>query len=444
VSAFDSTPPIRTGNIDRGELGAYFENSWQLYERLFESITGDGALRCNPDPLRHPLLFYLGHTASFYLNKLKMAGCVERSIHAGFEELFAVGVDPASPDELAADIDWPAEAEVRRFREAVHENVCRVIETIPLPEEPSWDDPVWSLLMGIEHDRIHFETSSVLIRQYPPADLDRPTGWEYAPTTGSAPDNDFLAVKPGAVRLGRDESNELYGWDCEYGALDVGVPAFLARRHLTTNEEFRQFVENGGYCRPELWSEAGREWLRVSGAAHPRFWTPADGSYEYRAMFDVMPLPVDWPVEVNAHEAQAFCNWLGGGSRLLREAEYRRIAAEVELAGGEPAFSDGFNLDLRYGSPSPVGLVDRGRTPSGFTDVYGNVWHWLEDDFRPLPGFRVHPHYADYSAIFFDEHHAVMLGGSWASTGATQSRSHRSWFRRGFFQHAGFRVARDA
>jgi formylglycine-generating enzyme required for sulfatase activity len=38
-------------------------------------------------------------------------------------------------------------------------------------------------------------------------------------------------------------------------------------------------------------------------------------------MFDVMPLPLDWPVEVNYHQGRAFCAWKGCGFRLPTEAE---------------------------------------------------------------------------------------------------------------------------
>lgn len=40
-------------------------------------------------------------------------------------------------------------------------------------------------------------------------------------------------------------------------------------------------------------------------------------------MFDVIDMPGDWPVEVNYHEAKAYCNWLGRQYRLPTEAEYR-------------------------------------------------------------------------------------------------------------------------
>ena len=41
-----------------------------------------------------------------------------------------------------------------------------------------------------------------------------------------------------------------------------------------------------------------------------------------RLMFDVVDLPMDWPVEVNYHEAKAFCSWRGPDFRLPTEAEH--------------------------------------------------------------------------------------------------------------------------
>ena len=40
-------------------------------------------------------------------------------------------------------------------------------------------------MMGMEHERIHIETSSVLIRQLPVDMLTKPNGWKYAPKQSS-------------------------------------------------------------------------------------------------------------------------------------------------------------------------------------------------------------------------------------------------------------------
>lgn len=42
-------------------------------------------------------------------------------------------------------------------------------------------------------------------------------------------------------------------------------------------------------------------------------------------MFDIVDMPRNWPVEVNYHEAKAYCKWKGEDFRLLTEAEHHAI-----------------------------------------------------------------------------------------------------------------------
>ncbi|MCB9549177.1 MAG: SUMF1/EgtB/PvdO family nonheme iron enzyme [Myxococcales bacterium] len=241
------------------------------------------------------------------------------------------------------------------------------------------------------------------------------------------------------MQLGRPPVSDAYGWGNEYGTLEVNVPPFLATTTLVSNADYARFVADGGYRRPELWTKAG--WASLGGATHPRFWVPeAGGGFSYRAQFDVRPLPRAWPAEVNGHEAAAYARW--AGARLPTEQEWAALAADAPTHDADVIGVAGYNLNLRHGSSVPV---DHGvATPLGFHDVHGNVWQWLADDFAPLPGFRAHPLYPDFSLPYFDDQHATLRGGSWATTGTGASRYYRLWFRRHFAQHAGFRLAREA
>ncbi len=95
------------------------------------------------------------------------------------------------------------------------------------------------------------------------------------------------------------------------------------------------------------------------------------------------------------------------------------------------------NLNLRWGSESPVDLQEDGQ----ICDLFGNAWQWCEDHFNPLPGFRVHRYYDDFSSPCYDGQHQMILGGSFASTGDEATAWARFHFRPHFFQHAGFRLA---
>ena len=140
-------------SIDRDAASDYFESSWKLNELLFRAITDERAFFTQPDPLRQPLVFYLGHTAAFYINKLRLAGRLERGVDQRLDELFARGVDPASSDELDPSLAWPSVEATWAYRRAVRERVRVCLNNLAW-EGPITDEcPEWALLMGIEHAR---------------------------------------------------------------------------------------------------------------------------------------------------------------------------------------------------------------------------------------------------------------------------------------------------
>ena len=61
--------------------------------------------------------------------------------------------------------DWPRVADVKAYREDVKHIIIDAIKKM----EPklTWDSDLWIVLMGIQHERIHLETSSVIIRRLP-------------------------------------------------------------------------------------------------------------------------------------------------------------------------------------------------------------------------------------------------------------------------------------
>jgi hypothetical protein len=84
----------------------------------------DEAYFTKPIALRHPLIFYFGHTATFFINKLLLAGLVEQRINPRFESMFAVGVDEMSWDDLnEAHYDWPPSPRSSAYRDQVRATV---------------------------------------------------------------------------------------------------------------------------------------------------------------------------------------------------------------------------------------------------------------------------------------------------------------------------------
>ncbi|WP_456451096.1 5-histidylcysteine sulfoxide synthase [Hydrogenimonas sp.] len=427
----------------REEIRRAFHASFDAFESLYGLLASDEAFYHRPEHLRHPHIFYFGHTAVFFVNKLVLAKIIDTRINPKLESIFAVGVDEMSWDDLNdAHYDWPTVEATRVYRDRVRELVDSLITSLPLELPIGWESPWWVILMGIEHEKIHIETSSVLIRQ---SDLSlvRPSPqWPLCPESGAAPENALAEVPAGKVVLGKRKNDDFYGWDNEYGRHEAEIPAFKASRYLVSNGEFLAFVEAGGYEERRWWSDEGWAWRSYKQATHPHFWIPAEGGgWRYRALTKVIDLPPDWPVDVNYHEAKAFCAWLGERTsrklRLPTEDEWYRLR---DISGvpdvpdwGEKAPA---NIGLEYWASScPVTRFRHG----DFHDAVGNVWQWTETPIYPFEGFTVHPVYDDFTTPTFDGKHNLIKGGSFASTGDEALRSARYAFRRHFFQHAGFR-----
>ena len=449
LNSIEVTKPPQLDCCDRQEILNYFENAWQLEDILFKSLTGDDTFYLNPDPLRNRLIFYLGHSAVFYINKLIQVQLLPAGLNAEYENLFEIGVDPEIPAELDRAIEhcqWPSVAEVWQYRSQAYQTIVDLIKTISieLPIRP--DRPLWALMMGIEHQRIHIETSSMLIRQLPIDRVRRPVNWQYAPLSGKNDRQEKIVIPGGIVKLGKAVNDPSYGWDIDYGERTIEVSSFQASKYLVTNTDFRYFVEDGGYTNRAYWDESSWQWKTQFNIRHPKFWLPqTDDRYTYRAMFDELELPGDWPVEVNYYEAMAYCRWQGIGNRLMSEAEWQ-LATYGSVQNGNSLLApdpDDYNLNFKFCSPSPVGMLATATSPAGLSDLRGNVWEWSRDNLSPLSGYQPHHLYPDNSAIFFDNKHQMMLGGCWITSGTEALKYYRNWFRPYFYQHAGFRVVSD-
>jgi 5-histidylcysteine sulfoxide synthase/putative 4-mercaptohistidine N1-methyltranferase len=425
----------------RQELLDYFHATFEIDEALFKPFTSNDAFYIRAEPLRHPLIFYLGHTAVFYVNKLIAANILKERINAKYESMFAIGVDEMSWDDLnEAHYDWPTVEQVLAYRAKVRETVDLVIKTIPLTVPITWHTPAWALMMGMEHARIHLETSSVIIRQLPIQYVSPHPLWSRCANGGIPPQNEFVEISAGAVQIGKTKEHPLYGWDNEYGFLSAPVAEFRAGRYLVSNKEFLEFVEAGGYDQKPLWTEEGWNWKTYRNQSQPLFWVKDVNSYRFRTMLEIIDMPWSWPAEVNYLEAKAFCNWKGAQTgkpvRLPTEEEWYRMR-DISDIPDQPYWSNApGNINLEhYASSCPVNEFRFGN----LYDVIGNVWQWTETPIYGLNGFEVHPYYDDFSTPTFDERHNLIKGGSWISTGNEATRDSRYAFRRHFFQHAGFR-----
>ncbi|MDD5157146.1 5-histidylcysteine sulfoxide synthase [Sulfurimonas sp.] len=425
----------------REEIRDYFNNTFSIFEKIFELLKDDTVFYKKSEITRHPMIFYFGHTATFFVNKLINMRIIKERINPKFESIFAVGVDEMVWDDMdSTNIKWPNVTDVRDYRAKVRELVNELIMDIPLTLPITQDSDMWIILMGIEHERIHIETSLVLHRQMPLEFIKDVNEFNICSHSSKTPKNEMVQINSGAVILGKEKSHNLYGWDNEYGQYKENIERFQVSKYLVSNGEYMSFVEDGGYENDKYWDDEGKKFLKISGAKHPSFWVKSGDTYKYRTLSREIKMPLDWPVDVNALEAEAFCRYKGEKDSvtysLPSEAEYRLIYNHAKLEDIPDFHESRANLNFyHYFSSCPVNEFDF----NGIYDVVGNVWQWSRTPIFGFSGFEIHPAYDDFSIPTFDNRHVLILGSSWASSGNLIMKHSRYAFRKHFYQNAGFR-----
>lgn len=445
MSKLSIYPPTLQGtDIEkkREEILAYFHNTYSLYEKMFEVLKDDSVFYKKSEPTRHPMIFYFGHTATFFINKLINMKIIDKRINPDFESIFAVGVDEMEWDDMdEARYKWPQVSEVKEYRSKVRELVDKLIREMDFKLPITWDSDMWIILMGIEHERIHIETSSVLHRQMPLEFIKNVDDFKICKECQDIVENSLVSIPKTSVNLGKDRDDKYYGWDNEYGKYSEEVDEFKASKYLVSNDEFMEFVQEDGYEKEEYWCDEGKKFLKITGAKHPPFWIKEQEGFSFRTLTKKIKMPLSWPVEVNNLEAMAFCRYKSQKDKvkytLPSEAEYEAIC---QYAGVDDIQSE-LKANHNFGVSSSVSVsINEFKANNGsIYDVVGNVWQHSRTPIRPFEGFEVHKAYDDFTTPTYDEKHALILGSSWASSGNLIMKKSRYAFRRHFYQHAGFR-----
>jgi len=441
----------QNGVTVRHELLERMSDARRQSDALFRLVRAD-SLYERPIPERHRIIFYVGHLEAFDWNLLHERMLGLKAFHPEFDRLFAFGIDPLSgglPSDQPSD--WPSVDAVHDYVNRIRAALDEKLADGALESHFQTRDgcPVDTLLnVAIEHRLMHVETLAYMLHQLA---LDEKVRQGDPPNVDSAPvAHRMVEVPAGVATLGLRRAPETFGWDNEYDAHTVDVPAFGIDQYKVTNRQYLEFVAAGGYETRRFWSDEDWNWRTAHGISHPVFWKKAGDDWLYRTMFDEVPLPLDWPVYVSHAEASAYARW--AGKSLPTEAEWHRaaygVAGEREriypwgneaprAKFGNPRFG---NFDFHRWDPTPVNAFPEGQSAFGIDDMLGNGWEWTSTVFAPFPGFHPFPFYRGYSADFFDGQHFVMKGGSPRTAACMLRPTFRNWFQAHYqYVYAGFR-----
>jgi ergothioneine biosynthesis protein EgtB len=200
-----------------------------------------------------------------------------------------------------------------------------------------------------------------------------------------------------------------------------------------TNGEYLQFIDEGGYSRPELWLSDG--WDRVCGEGWraPLYWEKQDDGWMEFTCGGMRPVQAEEPVcHVSYYEADAYARW--AGARLPTEQEWE-VAALANTKRHIPASANLLETGRLHPSPS------NGDAGAQFM---GDLWEWTASAYLPYPGYRpAAGALGEYNGKFMSGQ-MVLRGGSCATPASHIRLSYRNFFPpQARWQFMGIRLAND-
>ncbi|MCM1982940.1 ergothioneine biosynthesis protein EgtB [Lyngbya confervoides] len=414
-------PPPLTSPLPASTLQRYYAIR-QFSERLCVPLElEDYGLQAMPDV--SPPKWHLAHTTWFFetfLLEPHLPGY--RLFHPQFGYLFnsyyeTVGARHPRPQR--GMISRPTVREIYQYRVHVDEAMVRLLEQ-------RGDCPELSALieLGLHHEQQHQE---LLLMDTKFNFSVNPLLPAYQSAPVPPPREDLLEVNPYRVAAGLYEighGGKGFAFDNEGPRHQVFLQDYELDPYLVTNQAYLEFMQEGGYQRPELWLSEGWFILNQEGWSAPLYWHRQDQIWQVMTLMGLQRLHPQEPVcHLSYFEAEAFARWKG--KRLPTEAEWEVVAQSQSLQGQF--------LDPSYPHPRQTGAL------------YGSVWQWTQSPYSSYPGFQPVPGaVGEYNGKFMCNQF-VLRGGCCVTPQGHIRSTYRNFFPpQARWQFGGLRLCRDA
>lgn len=414
--------PSRGGNAYARRYGQIRADSVRIVAPL---TAEDCVAQSMPDA--SPAKWHLAHTTWFFEQFVLRPHLPRyRVFDAHFEYLFNSyydSVGPRHPRPERGLLTRPHLAEVLDYRAHVDEHMLHVLAEALAPTAV--------IELGLNHEQQHQELMLTDVKHLfsrnalEPAyrrDLPSPTIRSKRVAASGWLHFDGCLREIGAG----DDSG--FCFDNETPRHRVWLDAYQLTHRPVTNDEFLQFIRDGGYDEPRLWLSDGWASAQRENWRRPLYWSEGlDSEFTLggrRALDPASPV-----CHVSYYEADAYARW--AGARLPTEAEWEVAATKRRVEGNL------LDADVLHPTPASDG--------EGPVDLFGNVWEWTSSPYAPYPGFRASEGaLGEYNGKFMCNQ-LVLRGGSCATPAGHVRASYRNFFYpHTRWQFAGLRLARQA
>jgi ergothioneine biosynthesis protein EgtB len=422
-TAADTSPAPREALANR------YISVRRLSEALCRPLAPDDyGLQAMPDV--SPAKWHLAHTSWFFetfLLKPFLNGYLP--FHSQFEHLFNSYYEQVGapfPRPQRGLLSRPTTEEIYRYRAQVDEAMTYLLSSI---EPPRLAQVATRVELGCQHEQQHQELLLTDIKYNfsinplkPVYRTDLPV-----PMRDIATPLEWIEQPGGVQEIGHDGKGFAFDNESPRHRLLLATHALGSR--LVTNGEYLEFIEAGGYQRPEYWLADGWRAAREKSWQAPLYWDEAGGRWQVFTLAGMRALNEQEPVcHVSFYEADAYARW--AGKRLPSEAEWE-VSASRQLIRGNLR-ENGYLHPLPAGKEKPAQL-------------FGDVWEWTRSPYAPYPGYRpAAGALGEYNGKFM-VNQLVLRGGSCVTPADQVRASYRNFFYPADrWQFSGIRLAVDS
>ncbi len=376
-----------------------------------------------------PPKWHLGHTTWFFENFIlskydKRYKLFDQQLNFIFNSYYESQGDRILRNKRGT-ISRPTLEEVLSYRSAVDSSVVQYFDQL---EDLISDEAIFFLELGINHEEQHQEllitdTKYILasnplkpiynVNQEEKKSAEIPLKW--------------TIIDEGIYDIGHNANT--FSFDNELSQHKKFVEGFKCGNRLINNKEFKDFMEDDAYSRPELWLSEGWEWVKKNEVNCPLYWQKKEENWWIYQMNGFKKInDLDPVCHISFYEAEAFARWKN--CRLLTEFEWEVAASKLGSLTKSQCFSE-----------SKIFNVYQENLDNSF---FGTAWEWTNSAYLPYPRYKQEEGaLGEYNGKFMINQ-MVLRGGSCATSKSHFRITYRNFFHPQYrWQFTGIRLAKD-
>ncbi len=394
----------------------------QLTENLVSNLEPEDMVVQSKDYVS-PTKWHLGHTTWFFekfllLPYLKNYKCYSNDFNYVFNSYYN-SAGPFNSREKRGLLNRPLIRDVFNYRKYVDENLVELFEKAqPISRK-------LLLELGINHEQQHQELILMDIKDVFYSNPLKPSFQKSVKKKEQIKffKNSFKLTSHEDFSVGCQTNTFCY--DNELPINKYSLQPFKLGSYVT-NEEWKNFIKEGGYQSHEFWLSDGWNFINNNNINKPLYWIDNENYFTLRGVKKIDDsLPVS---HLSFYEACAFAKYKK--KRLPTEFEIEYFLQKTSKEGNFLENKDFQEIDYNNQSHK--------------NKLFGNLWVWTSSNYVPYKNYKPYrQELMEYNSKFMCNQF-VLKGGSYG----TPSNHIRSSYRNFYYpsdrwQFAGVRLAQD-